>query len=339
MIFYAGNILSKYGYTPTFIELLAPKLAELYEIKTVSEKKNQGLRMLDMIWSLLKNKSKIRLVLIDSYSMRAFWYTYILSKISHFLKIPYIPILRGGGYSDRLKKSPGHCRFIFSNSYKNISPSLFLQRIFENNGYEVDYIPNFIPIENYRFKKRNSVKAKLLWVRSFDKTYNPLLAVDILHRLKSKYPEAVLCMIGPDKDGTLKEVTDKSRELNLSDSLILTGRLSKKEWLQLSEDYDIFINTTNFDNHPVSVIEAMSLGMPVVTTDVGGLPYLIKDKTDGLLVPPGDAAVFTEMIEKLISDSELTGRLSENARKKSEEFDWENIRGKWISLIEPVFKN
>ncbi|MBL8008453.1 MAG: glycosyltransferase family 4 protein [Ignavibacteria bacterium] len=339
MILYAGNILSKYGYTPTFIELLTPKLAESFEVKPVSEYKNQVLRMIDMIWSLLKNRNKIKLVLIDSYSMRAFWYTYILSKMSFYLKIPYVPVLRGGGYSDRLKKSSGHCRFIFSNSYKNISPSLFLKSIFEKNGYEVDYIPNFIPIENYRFKKRNSVKAKLLWVRSFDKTYNPLLAVEILYRLKSKYPDAELCMIGPDKDGTLREVIEKSRELNVNGSLILTGRLSKKEWLKLSEDYDIFINTTDFDNHPVSVIEAMALGIPVVTTNVGGIPFLITDRIDGLLVPPGDAVVFTETIEKLISDSELAGRLSENSRKKSEEFDWENIREKWISLIDPVLKN
>ena len=65
-----------------------------------------------------------------------------------------------------------------------------------------------------------------------------------------------------------------------------TGKLSKQEWRDLSKDYNVFINTTNFDNTPVSVIEAMALGIPVVSTNVGGLPFLITDKVDGVLVEP-----------------------------------------------------
>ena len=96
MILYAGNILSKFGYTPTFIETLTPKLSEYYNVKAVSDKKNQLYRMFDMISALFNNKKKIDAVIIDSYSMRAFWYTYILSKLSVYFGIPYIPILRGG---------------------------------------------------------------------------------------------------------------------------------------------------------------------------------------------------------------------------------------------------
>ena len=61
--------------------------------------------------------------------------------------------------------------------------------------------------------------------------------------------------------------------MNLEDSVTLTGRLSKNEWISLSRDYDIFINTTDYDNHPVSVIEAMALGLPIVTTNAGILSH------------------------------------------------------------------
>ncbi|MEO6694251.1 MAG: glycosyltransferase, partial [Ignavibacteria bacterium] len=247
MILYAGNILSSHGFTPTFIELLTPKLAEHYNIKSVSKKKNQSLRMWDMISTLLKNKNVIKLVMVDSYSMKAFWYTYAIAKICMHYKIPYAPILRGGGYPDRLKQSPGLCKIIFSNSIKNISPSLYLKKYFEDEGYPVEYIPNFIPVKDYKFKARKDVKTRLLWVRSFDRTYNPVLAIEILNKLKKKYPESELCMVGPDKDGTLQKVIDKANEYGISDSLKLTGKLSKKQWITLSEDYDIFINTTDFD--------------------------------------------------------------------------------------------
>ena len=73
MILYAGNILSRFGYTPTFIETLTPKLSEHYDILAVSDKENKLLRLMDMVRSVFKNKSRLDLVLIDSYSVKAFW--------------------------------------------------------------------------------------------------------------------------------------------------------------------------------------------------------------------------------------------------------------------------
>lgn len=342
MILYFGNILSEYGYTPTFIELLTPKLSQYYQIESVSNKKGQIPRFLHMLKTFFKNKKKVKLVLIDSYSMRAFWYTYILAKLCVNYKIPYMPILRGGGYPDRIKKSPGFCKFIFSNSVKNISPSVYLKNHFENAGYKVTYIPNFIPLSNYQYKERTSVRPRLLWVRSFHEIYNPLLAVEVLEKLSSKYPDAELCMVGPDKDGTLQEVIERANVSGVNRFLKLTGKLSKPEWLKLSETYDIFINTTNFDNHPVSVIEAMALGLPVISTNVGGIPFLIDDNVDGVLVPQSDPEKFVQAINSLITDESLVKGLSKNARSKVEQFDWDVLKHKWFETISPyenIIKN
>ena len=338
MILYAGNILSRFGYTPTFIETLTPKLSEHYKIIAVSDKENKLLRLYDMVRSVFINRKHLDLVLIDSYSVMAFWYTYILSKVCLFYNIPYVPILRGGGYPDRLKQSPGLCRFIFSNSYKNISPSYYLKKHFEDEGFKVDYIPNFIPIENYQFKHREVVKPRLFWVRSFHEIYNPLLAVEILKKLKINYPDAELCMVGPDKDGSLSKVTDKAEKDNLTASLRITGKLSKKEWVELSKEYDIFINTTDFDNHPVSVIEAMAVGLPVISTNVGGLPYLVENNTDGILIDPKDPDKFVNAIESLMADPTLVSKLTLNARKKVEDFDWNVVSKKWFAVIDPLIK-
>ena len=85
--------------------------------------------------------------------------------------------------------------------------------------------------------------------------------------------DATLAMIGPDVDGSLTKVKDLARKKNLD--VNFTGKLSKPEWINYSKDFNVFINTTNFDNTPVSVIEAMALGLPVVSTNVGGMPFLI----------------------------------------------------------------
>ena len=138
----------------------------------------------------------------------------------------------------------------------------------------------------------------MLWVRSFSEIYNPLLALQIVELLKNEGLDVELCMVGPEKDGSLQRCKSVAQELNLP--VTFTGMLSKEEWIDLSKDYDIFINTTNFDNMPVSVMEAMALGLPVVSTNVGGLPYLIEDGVDGMLFPPNNAELFVGAIKNFV---------------------------------------
>jgi glycosyltransferase involved in cell wall biosynthesis len=110
--------------------------------------------------------------------------------------------------------------------------------------------------------------------------------------------------------------------------------LSKSEWITLSNQHDIFINTTNFDNLPVSVIEAMALGMPIISTDVGGLSYLIEHSENGLLVPPENLDAFVNTIHKLIKEPETVVGLSKKARAYSRQFDWMQVKGLWMMALE-----
>ncbi|WP_296386761.1 glycosyltransferase family 4 protein, partial [Winogradskyella sp.] len=156
-------------------------------------------------------------------------------------------------------------------------------------------------------------------------------AVLVLEKLlKMKYT-ARLTMVGPDVDGSLIQVKKLAKNKNLDVSF--TGKLSKQEWIALSEECNVFINTTNYDNTPVSVIEAMALGLPVVSTDVGGLPYLIDDKEDGLLVPPQDVDSMVNAIIKLKSNEALRAGLINKARSKVEKFDWNCVKHKWEVLL------
>ena len=153
-------------------------------------------------------------------------------------------------------------------------------------------IPNSIDISLYPFLKRSKPKHKILWVRAFDKIYNPKLALETLELLIADFPDAELCMIGPDKDGSLNELSDLARKNSLP--VTFRGKMSKVEWIDISKDFDVFLNTTNFDNTPVSLIEAMALGLPVVSTNVGGIPYLIEDQCNGVLVEPDDPQPWPE---------------------------------------------
>ena len=173
---------------------------------------------------------------------------------------------------------------------------------------------------------------KLLYVRAFAEIYNPTLAIEVLKELKNTYPKAILCMIGPDKDGTLEDVKQLINKYHLNESVEITGVLSKEEWHKKSENYDIFINTTNIDNTPISVIEAMALGLPVVSTNVGGLPYLIQQNLDGVLVEKNNPSAMTKEICKILEENKYS--LAINARKKVENFDWNIVQSKWIEILQ-----
>lgn len=331
-------MLSKHGGSISVIETLGQELADIYPVRTFSDKKLQSIRLIEMVYACIKFNRSSQLVLIDSYSTKAFWYTVIISQFCRILNIPYIPILHGGNFPNRLAKNPYLSKLVFKYSAINIAPSNYLKKHFEESGFRVFYLPNSLPIEKYPFIKRKTIRPKLLWVRAFHQIYNPVLAVKVLHQLVQTHPNAELCMVGPDKDGSLSEVKSLSCQLGVNKNLRITGKLSKEDWIKLSVNYDIFINTTNFDNMPVSVIEAMALGLPIVSTDAGGLPYLLENEKDGLIVEKGNVPMFTAAIKSLVNSAELSTNLSVSARRKVEEFNWDSVKSNWIDIIETYSK-
>ena len=333
-ILYIGNKLSTKGNTLSTIESLANKLQEEgFAVNTASTVQSKPLRMLDMIMTVFKNRKWADVVLIDTYSTLNFQYAVAVANICRFFKIPYIPILHGGKLPSRLQKSKKQSKKLFGKAKTNVAPSHYLLEAFKNEGYtNLTYIPNTIEINNYPFLLRNNIQLKLLWVRSFSEIYNPMLALYVLEDLLKKgYNEAELCMVGPEKDESFGMCKNYAEKHDLP--VVFTGGLSKQKWIDRSKEYDIFINTTNVDNTPVSVIEAMALGLPVVSTNVGGIPFLINDGLDGLLVSPDNAELFSIKIEKILNNDVDYKEMSLNARKKVENFHWNVVKEKWNVLL------
>lgn len=273
-------------------------------------------------------------MLVDTFSTQAFWFAYSVGKLCRLLNVPYIPVVRGGDFVRRLSDSRMKCDFLFRNSYENIVPSKYLESHFRQANYRVKYIPNFIEIRNYPFKLRENILPRLLWVRAFHKIYNPGLAVEVIGSLN--IPKVQLAMVGGDTDGTRSEVEERISALGLGDRVTLPGRLLKNDWIKLAAHYDVFLNTTTIDNMPVSVIEAMALGLPVVSTDVGGIPYLIDNGKTGLLVPSNNPDAMVEAIQKLLTDPEYAREIAVNARKMVEEFDWESVKWMWFEVLDGI---
>lgn len=332
-LLYIGNKLHKHGFNKTSIETLGVFLAdEGHTISYTSDKKNQVIRLLDMMLTAFLKARKVDYILLDTYSTSSFWYAFFCSQIARLFKVKYIPILHGGDLPNRLKNNPFLCKLIFKNAYINVAPSGYLLEKFKEQGFKnMLFIPNSIQLKAYEFKKRDYIMPKLLWVRAFAKIYNPKMAVEVFRLVKHKYPKATLTMVGPDKDGSLLTTEKFAERLNLE--VNFTGKLSKEQWTNLASEYDVFINTTHFDNTPISVLEAMALGLPVVTTNVGGIPYMLSNNDNALLINDNEPLEMTNAIEDLLNNPEKVKYITLNAKLLVETMDWQVVKLKWNELL------
>ena len=332
-LLYLGNQLNNKGITPTSIETLGSFLEyEGFKVYKYSSVKNKMLRLLDMLLGIFKHQKDTDIILIDTYSTSGFWFAHLSAKLSKLLNLKYVPILRGGDLPKRIQSHPKACQQLFNNAYINIAPSAYLLHHFQEAGYQnLSYIPNTIELQNYAYQERSDIAPKLLWVRSFAQIYNPILALKVLQQLLASYPNAELNMVGPIRDDSIEACKAYATKHSLP--VTFTGGMPKADWLQYAQDFDIFINTTNVDNTPVSVIEAMALGLPVVTTNVGGIPYLLEDKKDALLVPKNNVEAMLQSIEYLLDHPSFVEKMTKQARNKVEHFDWEKVKYKWFQIL------
>ena len=331
-ILYIGNALSRHGKNPTAIETLGTLLEKNgFAVTYSSSKINKVFRLLDMILTTGRNLKKVDYVLIDTYSTQNFWYALLISQICRFAKLKYLPILHGGYLPERIAKNPKLSSMIFDHSFINVAPSNFMLDAMTSAGFNnVVLIPNHIDIHQYTFRKRSLFSPRILWVRSFAPIYNPKMAIQVFAEVQKHYENSTFCMVGPD-NGSLDEVQDFAKSLNIK--VLFPGKLSKEIWISMSEEYDIFINTSHADNTPVSVIEAMALGLCVISTNVGGIPHLISHNSTGLLVNDGDYEDMANKITMVISGPQFASKLTENARTSVTNFDQKVILDKWFSLL------
>ena len=136
-ILYIGNKLSGHGFNKTTIEILGKSFEEEdYDVFYTSKKKNQFLRLLDMMWTTVKCAKKANFIIIDTYSTSSFWYAFFCSQIARVFKTKYIPILHGGNLPKRLEVNPKLCKMLFNNAFINVAPSNYLLSEFNNNGFQ-----------------------------------------------------------------------------------------------------------------------------------------------------------------------------------------------------------
>lgn len=203
----------------------------------------------------------------------------------------------------------------------------FMRGVFEELGVKVTVIPHIIDVEKWPRRLRDKPGNQLLWVRHLQDEYNPMMLLEVFKKLYAGNPDLRLCVVGR---GKLEEKVAKFIE---SESLVgveLLGRVSDEKLKCLFAEADFFINTSRIDNQPVSVLEAMSSGVPVVSTDPGGIPDIIESGVNGMLSQEGNSDAMVSNFKRIMENAELYASVSHAGMKSVEDrFGTRKILAHW----------
>ncbi|WP_421862729.1 glycosyltransferase family 4 protein [Motiliproteus sp.] len=259
------------------------------------------------------------------------WYLFCAPAIhiAHLFGVPCVVNYRGGLANDFLQTAASRVRFSMKRVQRLVVPSGFLQQVFGNYAIEAEIVPNIVNLELFRYREPQPIgKAPHLVVtRNLEALYGNRYAIEALAKLSQIYPDSRMTLAGdgPDRPALEQLVND----LGLSERVRFSGRLERQQIADLYAEADILLNPTTADNMPNSLLEAMACGVPVITTNVGGIPFMVEDQHTALLVSPRDSEALANAVDQLIQSPALVEKLSRNAREQVGNYHPGTVLPRW----------
>jgi len=190
---------------------------------------------------------------------------------------------------------------------------------------KIEVIPNFIDLKRFSKSEKSHFKKALcpngekvlVHVSNFREVKRVSDTVEIFHKVLQSGIPAHLLLVGDGPDRA--KVESRCRELGICGKVRFLGKQEKIE--DILSIADLFLIPSGSETFGLAALEAMSCSVPVISSDIGGLPELNIHGETGYLCPLGDTDAMGDYAISIFKDEELHGRLSENARKRAEVFE------------------
>lgn len=232
--------------------------------------------------------------------------------------------------NDLLKK---YVKNIFSKCNKVIALSdewkLILSEIVDINKIEVLY--NAIEVKCHKSKKDYS-KKKILFLGRVGRRKGAYDILKVAPTIISRHPDVEFIIAG---DGEVEELRELSKNKNIDKWVNILGWTSGDEKINLLKEATIYLLPSYNEGMPISVLEAMSYRLPILSTNIGGIPQLVTNEVEGYLFDAGDLKKIEEALDKILSNNVLREKLGKNSYNKvKEEFNLEKNIQKLYDIYE-----
>ena len=234
-----------------------------------------------------------------------------------------------GEAEDHLAKWPSAVRQM-RLAHEIIVPSEYLVDVFAKFGVRARAIFNFVDIARVPYRRRATLVPRFLSNRNLEPLYNVSVVLRAFALVQRQHDDARLVVAGFGSQHQMLETL--ARELSLR-NVTFVGRVPSDEMGAFYDGADVFLNGSDIDNMPLSILDAFAAGVPVVTTDAGGIPYMVRNDENGFLVPRGDHPAMAEACLRLLRDDALSARVGDAARQEClDRYSWPVVAEQWERL-------
>jgi len=243
--------------------------------------------------------------------------------------VPAIVNYRGGLADEFLASAPRHVRRALAGATLRVTPSDFLLRVFARHGLQAEVIPNIIDLSRFTARPLRAAAAAphLIVTRNLEAIYDIATAIKAFALVRERKPQARMTVAGTGPQRAALQAL--AVDLGVAGGVHFAGRIDNADIAALYASADIVLNPSTADNMPISILEALASGVPVVSTRVGGIPDLVSDEQTAMLVAVGDAAGMADAALRILNDRALAQRLHDAGRDSVMRYAWPTVRAKW----------
>lgn len=247
--------------------------------------------------------------------------------VARLVGTPALMNYHSGEAPDHLQRS-AIARRALRSADVNIVPSPFLQRVFGQFQIPARVIPNTIDRERFGFRIRDPLRPRLLSTRNLEPLYNVGCTLRAFRAVQAHHAGATLTVVGAgSQEQHLRKYAYDTGLRNVT----FVGRVPPDQVAKFYADADIYVQTPDIDNMPLSILEAFASGLPVVSTEAGGVPSMLTHGQHGLLAPLNDAGTIAAHVLRLLSDQPFARTLVAAAHASTEALAWPRVREQWLA--------
>ena len=305
---------------------LPPSLARLRGVRTL-------LQTLLFLGSLARNLPRVGVVHILAASY-FFFFARVLPAvvIARLLGVRVVLNYRGGEAPRFIAKFGLLVRPVLRFASIIVVPSAYLERCFLEHGIACAIVPNLIDLDRFKFRQRKHVQPSFLVSRNLEPMYNIQMALRAFELVKRRHSNAVVHVVGTGSEEKALKSWAESRHLK---DVFFHGAVPNECMPEYYFNADILLNSSYIDNLPINLLEAFASGVPVISTNVGGIPDLVGDEDAALLVEANDHRAMAQKIESLLNNPGLVAELTLLARQRAASYSWHHVREKLLETYFP----
>lgn len=247
---------------------------------------------------------------------------------------PVVVNYRSGEARDHLTRWPRTAVPTLRAAAARAVSSGYLAEVFAGFGLASEAIPNVIDLDRFPWRARDPLRPVFLSNRNFEPHYdvaNTLRAFDLIAR---QLPDATLTVTGDGPERAALHSLAAALEVR---NVTFAGPVSNARMPELCAAADVYLNSSRIDNMPGSLIEAFAAGLPVVSTNAGGIPWMVEDGRTGLLVDCGNPEGMAAAALRLFAEPGLARALAERGREAAAEYTWERVGPRWEALYTRLY--